>query len=43
MSRPTFLDRTYRKARSTFADGTTVTIDRDAQTFEIRLPPEPSK
>ncbi len=30
-----FLDKNYRKERSTFADGTTVTIDRDAGTFEI--------
>jgi hypothetical protein len=31
-----FLDKNHRKERSTFADGTTVTIDRDAGTFEIK-------
>lgn len=30
-----FLDKNYRKERTTFADGTTVTIDRDAGTFQI--------
>lgn len=30
-----FLDDTYRRARSTFADGTTVTVDFDADTWEI--------
>jgi hypothetical protein len=35
-----FLDDSYRKERSTFADGTTVTIDRDAETFEIEPPLE---
>ncbi len=32
-----FLDKKFRKERSTFADGTTVTIDRDAGTFEIAV------
>ena len=36
MTNHEFLDDKYRKERSTFADGTTVTIDRDAGTFEIR-------
>jgi hypothetical protein len=36
MTNHEFLDKTYRKERSTFADGTTVTIDRDAGTFEIK-------
>lgn len=31
-----FLDKNYRKERTTFADGTTVTIDKDAKTFEIK-------
>ncbi len=35
-----FLDESFRKERSTFSDGTTVTIDRDAGTFEI-YPPLP--
>ncbi len=30
-----FLDKDYRKERSTFLDGTTVTIDKDTGTFEI--------
>lgn len=30
-----FLDKSYRKQRTTFSDGTTVTIDLDANTFEI--------
>ena len=36
MTNHEFLDKNYRKERSTFADGTTVTIDRDARTFEIK-------
>lgn len=31
-----FLDKNYRKERTTFADGTTVTVDHDAKTFEIK-------
>ena len=31
-----FLDSNFRKARSTFADGTTVTVDFDAGTAEIK-------
>jgi hypothetical protein len=31
-----FLDKTRRKERTTFADGTTVTVDWDAKTAEIR-------
>jgi hypothetical protein len=30
-----FLDKKYRKERATFADGTTVIVDWDANTFEI--------
>ncbi|HOW71943.1 MAG TPA: DUF5696 domain-containing protein [Phycisphaerae bacterium] len=30
-----FLDRKYRRQRTTFADGTTVTIDPDVETFEV--------
>jgi hypothetical protein len=33
-----FLDATYRKERTTFADGTTVTVDWDAKTAEINPP-----
>ena len=33
-----FLDDAHRKERSTFADGTAVTIDRDAGTYEIDPP-----
>jgi hypothetical protein len=36
MTNHEFLDKNRRKERSTFADGTTVTIDRDARTFEIK-------
>jgi hypothetical protein len=32
-----FLDQNYRKERTTFADGTTVTVDWDAKTAEISL------
>ncbi len=31
-----FLDKNHRKERTTFADGTTVTVDWDAKTVEIR-------
>ena len=30
-----FLDANHRQERTTFADGTTVTIDRDADTVKI--------
>jgi hypothetical protein len=33
-----FLDDTYRKERTTFADGVTVTIDRDTGAYEIDPP-----
>jgi hypothetical protein len=36
MTNHEYLDDQHRKERSTFADGTTVTIDRDAQTYEIK-------
>lgn len=36
MTNHEFLDKNYRKERSTFADGTTVTIDRDKGSFEIK-------
>jgi hypothetical protein len=35
MTNHEFLDKSYRRERSTFADGTMVTIDRDAGTFQI--------
>ena len=35
MARHEFLDETYRRQRSTFADGTTVTVDFDANRWEI--------
>ncbi len=35
MTRHEFLDESRRKQRTTFADGTTVTIDLEADTFEI--------
>jgi hypothetical protein len=35
MTNHEFLDGSFRKQRTTFADGTTVTIDLDANTFEI--------
>ncbi|MBN1361812.1 MAG: hypothetical protein JW993_14545 [Sedimentisphaerales bacterium] len=38
-----FLDKSFRKERSTFADGTTVTIDRDARTVAIEPPLELSR
>jgi hypothetical protein len=39
MTNHEFLDKTYKKERSTFADGTTVTIDREGGTFEINPKP----
>ena len=30
-----FLDKNYRKERTRFADGTTVTVDWDAGTFAV--------
>ncbi len=38
MTKHEFLDATFRKERTTFSDGTTVTIDRDAGTWEIDPP-----
>ena len=35
MSDHAFLDASWRRQRTTFADGTTVTIDLDTETFEI--------
>jgi len=35
MTKHEFLDKNYRKERTTFADGTTVTVDWDNNTFEI--------
>jgi hypothetical protein len=35
MTNHEFLGNSYRKERTTFSDGTTVTIDRDSDTFEI--------
>jgi len=39
MTNHEFLDANYRKERTTFADGTTVTVDWDTQTAAIS--PEP--
>jgi len=38
MTKHEFLDINYRKERTTFADGTTVTVDWDAKT--VRIDPE---
>lgn len=35
MTNNEFLDKSFRKQRTTFADGTTVTIDLDKETSEI--------
>lgn len=35
MTRHEFLDKNYRKERTTFADGTTVTVDWDTNTFTV--------
>ncbi len=35
MSKHEFLDSNYRKERTTFADGTTVTVDWDADIYNI--------
>jgi len=35
MTNHEFLDRNYRKERTTFADGTRVTVDWDASSFKI--------
>jgi len=40
MTNHEFLDEARRRERSTFADGTTVTIDRNAKTCEIKPPLE---
>jgi hypothetical protein len=38
MTNHEFLDKSFRKQRTTFADGTTVTIDLDHDMFEISPP-----
>jgi hypothetical protein len=43
MTKHEFLDKNYRKERTTFADGTTVTVDWDANTFEISPELKPSR
>jgi len=44
MTKHEFLDKSRRRQRTTFADGTTVTIDLDKQTFDISPPlPEQPK
>jgi hypothetical protein len=43
MTKHEFLDKNYRKERTTFADGTTVTVDWDASTFEISPELKPSR
>jgi hypothetical protein len=35
MTRHEFLNANYRKERTTFTDGTTVTVDWDTNTFKI--------
>jgi hypothetical protein len=35
MTKHEFLDSNYRKERTTFADGTTVTVDWDNMSFKI--------
>ncbi len=35
MTNHEFLDGKYRKERTTFADGTTVTVDWDSNSFKI--------
>jgi hypothetical protein len=35
MTRHEFLDKNYRRERATFADGTTVTVDWDTNTFTV--------
>jgi len=35
MTKHEFLDKNFRKERTTFADGTTVTVDWDANTFAV--------
>lgn len=36
MTRHEFLDGSYKKERTTFADGTTVTVDWDAGTVTVK-------
>jgi hypothetical protein len=36
MTKHEFLDKNFRRERTTFADGTTVTVDWDMNTFEIK-------
>jgi len=36
MTRHDFLDNKYRKERTTFADGTAVTVDWDSNTVDIQ-------
>ena len=36
MTKHEFLDAKFRKERTTFSDGTTVTVDWDANTCEIK-------
>ena len=43
MTKHEFLDKNYRKERTTFADGTTVTVDWDANAFEISPELKPSR
>ncbi len=38
MTRHEFLDKNYRKERTTFADGTTVTVDWDTNTVDVKPP-----
>jgi hypothetical protein len=38
-----FLDHSYRRQRTTFSDGTTVEVDFDGGTYEIKYPPSDAK
>jgi len=42
MTKHEFLDKNYRSERTTFSDGTTVTVDWDKMTYEIN-PPLPNR
>jgi hypothetical protein len=38
MTNHEFLDKNYSKERTTFSDGTSVKIDKEAKTYEIQPP-----
>jgi hypothetical protein len=43
MTKHEFLDKNYRKERTTFADGTTVTVDWDAKSVDVKPDIAPGK